>query len=219
MRATIRGFERNLMAASFSSGEPPSRALFESASRGDRSCLEDLLQRHMGGLRAWLRLRASDRLLAHDSPSDLVQSVCLEVLQSLDSFRFTTEGAFRHWLYLTAEHKLIDRARYWTRAKRDMHRERPGPYSGSGELGEIALSYSSLSPSRVAAAREELERVEEAFTQLSADHRQVLLLHRIAGLTHAEIAFEMNRSEVAARGLLFRALARLSTLLGPEAGS
>ena len=41
----------------------------------------------------------------------------------------------------------------------------------------------------------------------------MILLHRIVGLSRAEVAREINRSETATRSLLFRALARLSTLL------
>jgi DNA-directed RNA polymerase specialized sigma24 family protein len=41
----------------------------------------------------------------------------------------------------------------------------------------------------------------------------VISLARIVGLSHAEIAKEMGRSEGAVRTLLSRALARLATLL------
>jgi len=63
-------------------------------------------------------------------------------------------------------------------------------------------------------AFEEIERVEAAFDKLSDDYRQVILLSRIVGLSHREVAREMGRNEAAVRKLLSRALARLLLLLG-----
>jgi len=49
-------------------------------------------------------------------------------------------------------------------------------------------------PSQQAAAREELERVEAAFDRLPPDHRQVIVMAKILGLSHAEIGAELGRS-------------------------
>jgi RNA polymerase sigma factor (sigma-70 family) len=48
--------------------------------------------------------------------------------------------------------------------------------------------------------------MERAFDLLSDDHREVITLSRIVGLSHAEIAAELGRSEGAVRVLLSRAL-------------
>jgi DNA-directed RNA polymerase specialized sigma24 family protein len=44
----------------------------------------------------------------------------------------------------------------------------------------------------------------------------VILLHNVVGLTHDEIATELQRSVGAVRNLLYRGLARLSTLMREE---
>jgi RNA polymerase sigma factor (sigma-70 family) len=62
-------------------------------------------------------------------------------------------------------------------------------------------------------AREELERIEAAFGQLSEDQQQVILLSRIVGLPHSAVAEELGRTPAATRSLLSRGLSRLAVLL------
>jgi RNA polymerase sigma-70 factor, ECF subfamily len=62
-------------------------------------------------------------------------------------------------------------------------------------------------------AAEELGRLEAAFARLDADYREVIVLARVVGLSHAEIAARMGRTESATWNLLARALAKLSTEL------
>ncbi len=87
--------------------------------------------------------------------------------------------------------------------------------SGGDEY--LVDAYASIcTPSQDAIAREEIERVEGAFGKLSEDHREVILMARVAGLNHADIAERMDRKEGAVRALLFRAMAQLASLMGPE---
>jgi RNA polymerase sigma-70 factor (ECF subfamily) len=184
---------------------------------GDREALEELFRRHLPGLRAYVRLHGDGGLRALEESSDLVQSVCREVLGRLDQFRHPGEDGFRRWLFVTAARKIKNRYGYHLAEKRDVGRELP---ARSAE--ELFGCYASFcSPSGEAVAREELERIERAFDQLSPRQREVILLSRVMGLAHAEVARAMDRSEGATRALLFRALSRLTELMGqagPEAG-
>ena len=169
----------------------------------------ELLERHLPGLLAFVRLRADPRVRLHESAADVVQSVCREVLTHLDRFQYRSEAHFRQWLYRTAERKLIDRLRRHGAAKR-----------GGGAEPRVAPervleSYASFcSPSRAAIAREELARVEAAFEELGAEEREVVVLARVVGLEHAEIARQVDKSVDAVRSTLYRALSRLAALLG-----
>ena len=196
-------------------------SLAAAAARGERAAVDALLARYLPELRAFVRLRAGPLIRAHESSSDLVQSTCREVLEHLDRFRFPSESAFRHWLFTTALRKLSNRRDYWTAAKRAAPGEgAEKPLVGAPQADEALLqSYASFAtPSRNAIAREELERIEAAFEQLSEEHREVITLARVVGLSRAEIAEQMGRSEVAVRALLHRALARLSDLLVQDGG-
>lgn len=185
------------------------------AAAGDRGALDELLRRLLPGLRAFVRLRASPIVRAHEQSEDLVQSTCREALANLDRFRHGGEAGFRRWLYATALRKVLNRDEHWRAGKRDARPEAAPPTRAS-EAETVALleQYRRFStPSQKAIAREELERVEAAFAKLSGDQREVILLARVGGLPHAEIAAAMNRSEIAVRTLLHRALARLAGLL------
>src|SRR5258705_6880905 len=76
--------------------------LAERAAAGDRAALDELVVRHVDGLRAFVRLRVGPELRARESSSDLVQSVCREVLQDARRFQHAGESAFKSWLYTTA---------------------------------------------------------------------------------------------------------------------
>jgi RNA polymerase sigma-70 factor (ECF subfamily) len=70
----------------------------------------------------------------------------------------------------------------------------------------------------MAMAREELSRFEEAFDRLPKDYQDVIILSRLAEMSHGEIATALGRTEGATRNLLYRALARFAELWSePEA--
>jgi RNA polymerase sigma-70 factor (ECF subfamily) len=193
--------------------------LIAQASRGDAAAIEQLLEQNLPDLQHFIRVRAGRLLLAKEESSDLVQSTCREILQHLDRFQYENEEAFKKWLHTTALRKILDRARYYQAEKRDAGREvrprRKSPsQSGEGQLLEAYQTFAT--PSRSAMSREELERVQVAFEQLPDDYREVIILARVVGLPHAEIAEKMNRSQGAVRVLLSRALARLATLVDPD---
>jgi RNA polymerase sigma factor (sigma-70 family) len=174
--------------------------------------LDELLERHLPELRAYLRRRARGLLAARESASDLAQSVCREVIEHVDRFEHGERGAvesFRAWLYRTAERKLVDRYRYYTATKRDGVRvEEDGDGNGSSRLPLPAT------PSHQAVAREELAAAEAALARLEPAQREAILLSRVEGLPHAEIARRMGRSEGAVRNLVYRGLAQVAAELG-----
>src|SRR5688500_8197806 len=97
--------------------------LIGAASRGDGAAIDALLVRHLPALHAFLRLRAGPIVRAHESVSDLVQSVCREALQALPEFEYRGEARFRAWLFVKALAKVHDHARRLRAQKRDVARE------------------------------------------------------------------------------------------------
>jgi RNA polymerase sigma-70 factor (ECF subfamily) len=192
-----------------------SEELLEAARGGDRRALEELLLRHLSGLRAFVRLRAGPLVRRREAESDLVQSVCREVLLHAGDFRHGGEPAFRHWLYATAVRKILNKQEFHTAQRRDLRAEELPGADGAGVLDAYA-TFSS--PSRKLVTAEELARIEQAFDGLPEDYREVVLLSRVVGLTRAEVAAAMGRSEPSVRNLLHRALAALSQRLDLDAG-
>ena len=189
--------------------------LCEAAARGDRDAVAELVQRYLPGLRAFVRLRAGPVIRARESSSDIVQSVCREVIEHIDRFQHPNDAAFKHWLYTTALRKIANRAEHWQAEKRDGAREADlGSRGVDGEV-ELAACYRTFStPSGKAELKDEIERVERAFENLSEEHREVITLAHLTGLSRAEIAERTGRNEEAVRASLYRGMARLSALLG-----
>ncbi|HVS18045.1 MAG TPA: RNA polymerase sigma factor [Planctomycetota bacterium] len=182
------------------------------ALAGDASARGELLERHVARLRAFVRPRLGARLRARESSLDVVQSVFREALRGMDAFE-QREGSggegFGRWLLRVADSKLKSRGRFWNRLRRASAVEAS---DGEFELERLGDG-GAASPSGAARSREELERVEAAFATLPAAWRQVVVLVRLQGLSHAEAARRMGRTESATRTLLSRALARLATEL------
>ena len=190
-------------------------ALSERAAAGDRAAVEALLERHLPGLRAYVRLRAGPLVRARESHSDLVQSVCREVIEHIDRFRHPSESAFRQWLYTTAMRKIQHRRDYYLADKRDPQKEvAPAPAQASSEDVRLLACYRKFSsPSGHAMLKEETERIERAFDRLPEEYREVITLARLVGLSRAEIAAQLGKSEGAVKMLLHRALVQMSGLL------
>lgn len=184
---------------------------------------EALLAQHLDLLRTYVRRRLGPRMRTKEESLDLVQSVCREALGDLSRFEDRGAGSFRRWLLARAENKIRDRGRFWRRDRRDPDREvslaaRPRD-TAAAELGDQLADPST--PAQAAAAREELARFERAFSDLPEHYRHVIVLQKLEGLPHAEVARRLERSPAATRTLLCRALARLSTAMedSPAQGS
>lgn len=187
-----------------------SRDLVLAAQRGDAPALEALIDRHLPALRAFVRLRADAAFRARESCSDLVQTSCRQALQHLQDFEWRGEDSFRNWLFALTANKLLNRRQYHRAARRDPARE-AAPIDDSAAL--LAAYSAIVTPSQDVIAREFAERLEAAIDQLPASYREVLLLARVAGLSHAAIAERLGTTEAAARTRLTRARTRLATLL------
>jgi RNA polymerase sigma-70 factor (ECF subfamily) len=74
-----------------------------------------------------------------------------------------------------------------------------------------------VSPSKHLRRDERFDRLQHSLDRLSPDHRRVIILSRIKGLTTGEIAIRMDRSESAVKSLLFRALRELKGAFGDTA--
>lgn len=180
--------------------------LLERAQSGDSAALDALIERHLPALRAYVRLNIPPDVRARESCSDLVQSVCREVLRDRDGFEYRGPEAFRAWLFQWALHKIQDRAKFFRAERRAAHRE--ADLGAEPDLGPL---YASLgTPSAMAIARENAALLERAFDRLDHSDRQVIALCRIADLPREEVARVVGKSPGAVRTHLSRALVRLA---------
>ena len=172
-----------------------------SPARSEPS-IESLLERNLEDVAAYVRNNLDPALRAKESVSDVVQSVCREVLDRKDDLSFKDEIAFRTYLYRSALRKVIDRRRYYLAAKRDVARE-VALQTGDGDV-----------PPSPEEATEALDRFEAAFAQLSETHQEVISLRRIFGMDAEAAGQRLGISASETRKRLARALARLAVVMG-----
>jgi RNA polymerase sigma-70 factor (ECF subfamily) len=192
---------------------PTERELLVRTQGGDHRAMDTLIARHLPSLRAFVRLRTDSLLRAHEEDSDVVQSVCRDLFEKLDDFEYQGETRFRNWLYVAVLNKIRRKREYWLAAKRDPRRERRRDDLERSRTLLLDCYRSIATPSRHAADREQLARVEAALDRLPEHYREVITLARIVGLSQEELAEETGRSVASVRNLLSRALVRLSALL------
>lgn len=188
------------------------------AAKGDQQALSQLLTRHLPSVRAFVRAHMGPQLRARESMSDIVQSVCRELLTHQERFQHPGEDGFRAWLFTTARRKIANRARDLGRDKREAAREVAD--LSETRMAALGEAYARVStPSGMALRKEEIERLEGAIDELPDEQKEVLTLAHLVGLSRAEIGVQMGRTEEAVRALLHRAKARLAILLDASAGS
>lgn len=188
-----------------------------AARRGEGQALDSLFARNLPPLIAFIRSRAGKAIAARESATDLAQSVFREVLQDADAIELRGEAAFRNWLFMQASRKVLDRARFLHRERRDVAREVELPEAGPAADALLACYATLGTPSRHAAAREELLRFEAAVQRLPDNQRDAVTMSRLLNLSYGQIAEQMGLTESAVRGLVARGLAALSSLLEDDA--
>ena len=184
-----------------------------AARRGEPKALDSLFARNLPPLVAFIRARSGKAIAARESAVDIAQSVFREVLADAERIELLGEGAFRNWLFMQATRKVLDRAKFHGRDRRDFAKEVAIPEAGPAADALLACYASIASPSQHAVAKEELARFEAAVQQLPENQRDAVTMSRLMGLDYAQIAERMGSSESAVRGLVARGLAALSMQL------
>ncbi len=136
-------------------------------------------------------------------PDDLTSEVFLGVFRSLGSFS-GDEAQLRSWVFTIAHRRLTD-------ARRQAGR-RPPPASGlEPDDGPPAPSAEQEALRRLSEGR-----VRDLCEQLVPDQRDVLLLRLVGGLTVAEVAATLGKSEGAVKALQRRALVAARKIFDQE---
>jgi RNA polymerase sigma-70 factor (ECF subfamily) len=154
----------------------------------------DLYQRHAPGLFAYVYRQTGSR----EDAEDLVLDVFLMVLRQSDFATFDEQKQLA-WLWTITRNKLVDRHRRNTRQK----------YVPIDPLADMLYEDDESSPEREHLRREEYMQLHRTIRALSVEQQEILQLRFGAGLRCAEIALVLNKSEGAARTLLYRTIQTL----------
>jgi RNA polymerase sigma factor (sigma-70 family) len=171
------------------------------ARAGDIDACADLWQRVEPAVRTTIRRRLSSALRRRFDSVDLAQSVFGDYVRSLVRFEDRGEDAFRHWLQIKAESKVLQKLRSLLRPDGTL-KESPllGPEPRDGQR----------SPSSTASAEEARDEIGRALGHLDDLSRTVVHLKVVEGLEFAAIASLLDLpSADAARKRHARALVAL----------
>ena len=180
--------------------EAQQRELVEQARNGDQEALSEIFTEFRDRLRASIRSRLGAAARQMLDPEDVLQDAFVRAFHSLDRFEWRGEESLRRWLESIATHVALDAVRNQQR-RRVLQIDRDVPLDAT-------------SPSHGMRRQERFDRLRTSLETLSEDHRTVLMLSRIEGLSTAEVAARMERSESAVKNLLLRAARRLKRSFG-----
>lgn len=148
--------------------------LIERAKRGDAEAFAVLVQRYQR------RVVGVAQAVVHnqDDAVELAQETLVRAFQNLP--RFEERSSFSTWLYRIATNLSIDFRR---------HQGRHTTLRGEDADNEIRRLPSAQGDSFKAAVRSELsQRISKALEELTPEHRTVILLREVEGLSYDEIA-------------------------------
>ena len=189
------------------------------AKEGDEFALNQLCSVYGERVRRIIRLRMDRKLRPKLDSVDVVQDALILALAGLKDFTYKNEGDFLRWLSKIAENKLRDILDKFHADKRDVHKEIPFKKEGrSTEGGSVGAAepMRTTTPSVIVCRKEALDKLEQALDKLKPEYKQVVVLKRIEGLSHAEIAERLGKKTGAVRMLLARAMAALTIAYGED---
>jgi RNA polymerase sigma-70 factor (ECF subfamily) len=168
------------------------RAWVRGAQRGSVSDLESLFRHH------WARAYRAAYLVVHDSAAaeDIAQEAFLAAVRSLD--RFDRRRPFGPWLHRIVVNRAID----WSRA-RALRRE----------AGEAGLESAASAP---APDNPHARTLATALSELSPEHRAVVVLRHLLEYTPGEIAELTGLPRGTVNSRLRRGLDHLAERLGED---
>jgi RNA polymerase sigma-70 factor (ECF subfamily) len=174
-------------------------ALVAKAQQGDHVAFATLYEQYRPLVYRFLRHRLDG---ADETVEDLTEDVFVKLYEKLD--RYVERGLpFTAWLYRIAHNQLVDYVRTLPRQAAqplDVVADVPEHQTGS-EYGSVL----------------DRQTLEPALARLTAEQRQAVELRFLKGMSVAETAATMRRSEEAVKKLQARALANLRRSLSETA--
>jgi RNA polymerase sigma-70 factor (ECF subfamily) len=189
------------------------------AKEGDEAAVSQLCSVYGERVRRMIRLRLDQKLRPKLDSVDVVQDALILALGGLKDFTYKNEGDFLRWLTKIAENRLRDILDKFHANKRDIHKEIPFKKEGRSTEGDsvgAAGPVRTTTPSVIACRKEALDRLEKALDELKPEYKEIIVLKRIEGLSHAEIAERLGKNAGAVRMLLARAMAALTISYGQD---
>jgi len=197
---------RGIGARVITAGVSETRRLLDRARAGDREAFDDLYRRHRGRLLAFVASRMPPGLGGFVAPEDLVQEAHLESARRLDEFEDRGPASFYRWLVAIAHNKI-----------REASRRRGAKKRAHGALDAEPPAVQT-SPSGRVMRDERSAQIAAALAGLPEAQAEAVRLRYLGGLSIAETAERLARSDAAVKALVARGLQALAERLAGSGG-
>lgn len=137
-----------------------------------------------------------------DAALDVTQDVFVRVHRNLA--RFKGDSSFYTWIYRITLNLCIDRKRREARAREvdyDDAMKHEDAFSDGPTLASVGIE----NPARAAQRKELVEHMDEALATLSDDHRAILLMREVDGMSYEEISEALDVPKGTVMSRLFHA--------------
>lgn len=177
------------------------KELVRLAKAGDDEAFRQLFERH--NRRAYALALGVVR--NPEDALDVVQDGFIKAHRYLPKFEGTS--SFYTWLYRIVMNLAIDHLRKHKRAQHVDFNDAISHLEGEGSVGEDALLPKILgqNPAKALVRKEMRDHISQALDLLSENHRMVLVLREIQGLSYEEMAESMGCSKGTIMSRLFHA--------------
>lgn len=182
---------------------PDDRELVARCQAGELAAFEPLVERYRQ--RVW-RL-AYNVVRDREEAWDVVQEAFIRAYQALPSFR--GQSAFYTWLFRIVMNVAADRVRQRAARGRAFGTERVPE-----EEWDRVMADQGRAPDDAALRTEDRERIQAALEALSEDHRAIIMLSDVEGLSYREIAEVLDIPMGTVMSRLHNARKRLRAVLG-----
>lgn len=181
--------------------------LVQRARQGDQDAFAALVEEHQNRVyHLLLRMTGNP-----DDAAELSQEAFLNAWRGLPSFQ--GNSSFSTWIHRLASNVGLD---FLRREKRRQEISMTVPLDAGGDDGDARqteIPDERHSPERHAQQNELKETLAAALGTLSQDHRQVLVLREVGGLSYAEIAAQLGVEEGTVKSRIARARTAMKNYL------
>jgi RNA polymerase sigma-70 factor (ECF subfamily) len=179
-------------------------ALVKRALEGDMGAYDDLVRKYQERIYATVYHMTSN----HEDANDIAQEAFIKAYQALKSFK--GGSSFYTWVYRIAVNKTIN----FLKQRKNRSSISLNDLDFNAEHDPDLLSLvSDKTPRRDIHLAELQEKLNEAMQKLSDQHRLVVTLHDVQGMSHEEIAAIMDCNIGTIRSRLFYARQQLQAYL------
>jgi RNA polymerase sigma-70 factor (ECF subfamily) len=165
--------------------ENEDRDVIARAVAGDRDAFGALVQKHEGRILSVL----TGMLRDHEAAREVAQEVFLKAFRSIGDFK--GDASFYTWAYRIAINLAIDRQRSEQRRPLSLVVRPAVGREGDAEPDLVERQqdmHPSADPFESTKDGELRDRVQQAIADLTPDHRAVILLREVEGLSYDEIS-------------------------------